>query len=135
MESQKKNTLKFRPNSSLKLMDQIREVLRYHHYSHSTEQTYCQWILRSIYYFSSKTHPETLGSAYWIGYTFCYFDSSSRNSLISMFSSSSSSAFSKSRCPALPSGALSRFNIFPNSARENTDDSRTRRAARARASA
>jgi hypothetical protein len=41
-----KNQPKFHPNPKLKLMDQVREVLRYHHYSYRTEQTYCQWILR-----------------------------------------------------------------------------------------
>jgi len=30
MESQKENRPKFRPNPKLKLMDQVREVLRYH---------------------------------------------------------------------------------------------------------
>ena len=39
---------KFTPNSSLKLMDQVRQVLRYHHYAINTERTYCQWILRFI---------------------------------------------------------------------------------------
>jgi integron integrase len=62
MESQKKNSLKFRPNPSLKLMDQVREVLRYHHYAYRTEQTYCQWILRYIYHFGGKTHPNLLGA-------------------------------------------------------------------------
>lgn len=52
---------KFRPNPQLKLMDQVREVLRYHHYAYRTEQTYCQWILRFIYHFGGKTHPITLG--------------------------------------------------------------------------
>ena len=28
---------KFRPNPKLKLMDQVREVLRYHHYAYHTE--------------------------------------------------------------------------------------------------
>jgi hypothetical protein len=37
MESKKKNTHKFQPNPGLKLMDQIREVLRYHHYAYRTE--------------------------------------------------------------------------------------------------
>lgn len=53
---------KFRPNQNLKLMDQVREVLRYHHYSYRTEQTYCQWILRYIHYFGGKTHPKLLGA-------------------------------------------------------------------------
>ena len=32
---------KFRPDPKLKLMDQVREVLRYNHYAFRTEQTYC----------------------------------------------------------------------------------------------
>jgi len=39
MESQSK----FRPDPKLKLMDQLREVLRYYHYAYRTEQTDCQW--------------------------------------------------------------------------------------------
>jgi integron integrase len=62
MESQKKNKPKFRPNPNLKLMDQVREVLRYHHYAYRTEQTYCQWILRYIHHFGGKTHPNKLGT-------------------------------------------------------------------------
>ena len=42
-------------------MDQIKEVLRYHHYAYRTEQTYCQWILRYIRFFD-KTHPQNLNS-------------------------------------------------------------------------
>ena len=37
---------KFRPDSKAKLMDQVKEVLRYHHYAYRTDVTYCQWILR-----------------------------------------------------------------------------------------
>ena len=44
MESQSK----FRPDPKLKLMDQVREVLRYKHYAFRTEQTYCNWILRVL---------------------------------------------------------------------------------------
>jgi len=43
-------------------MDQVCEVLRYHHYAYRTEQTYCQWILRYIHYFGGKTHPRLLGA-------------------------------------------------------------------------
>lgn len=56
------NKPKFRPNPKLKLMDQVREVLRYHHYAYRTEQTYCQWILRYIHHFGGKTHPNQLGA-------------------------------------------------------------------------
>jgi integrase len=62
MESQNKNTPKFRPNPGLKLMDQVREVLRYYHYAYRTEQTYGHWILRYIHYFGGKTHPNRLGA-------------------------------------------------------------------------
>ncbi|MFH2122240.1 MAG: integron integrase [Pseudomonadota bacterium] len=62
MESQVKNKPKFRPNPDIKLMEQVREVLRYQHYAYRTEQTYCQWILRYIHYFGGKTHPKLLGA-------------------------------------------------------------------------
>jgi len=52
--------IKFRPNPDLKLMEQVREVLRYHHYAYRTEKTYCQWILRYIRFFGGKTHPRLL---------------------------------------------------------------------------
>ncbi len=51
---------KFRPNPKLKLMEQVREVLRYYHYAYRTEQTYCQWILRYINFFGGQTHPRLL---------------------------------------------------------------------------
>ncbi len=41
-------------------MEQVREVLRYHHYAYRTEQTYCQWILRYIRFFGAQTHPRLL---------------------------------------------------------------------------
>lgn len=56
------NKPKFHPNPKLKLMDQVREVLRYYHYAYRTEQTYCQWILRYIHHFGGKTHPRDLGA-------------------------------------------------------------------------
>ncbi len=42
-------------------MDQIREVLRYYHYSYKTEKTYSSWILRYIKFYGSKTHPKNMG--------------------------------------------------------------------------
>jgi hypothetical protein len=44
------NSKKFRPDTKLRLMDQIRQVLRYYHYAYRTEQTYCDWIMRYIRY-------------------------------------------------------------------------------------
>ena len=43
-------------------MDQVCEVLRYHHHAYRTEQTYRRWILRSIYHFSGETHSNRLGA-------------------------------------------------------------------------
>ena len=60
MESQEKNKPKFNPNPKLKLMDQVRETLRYYHYAYRTEQTYCHWIVRYIHHFGGKTHPNQL---------------------------------------------------------------------------
>jgi len=56
-----KNKPKFRPNPDLKLMDQVRQVLRYHHYAYRTEQTYCQWIVRFIRFFDAKIHLKDMG--------------------------------------------------------------------------
>lgn len=50
---------KFKPQS-VRLMDQVREVLRYHHYSLRTEQSYIKWILAFIR-FNNKRHPKELG--------------------------------------------------------------------------
>ena len=38
------NKIKFKPNPDYSLMDQVREVLRYYHYSDNTEQAYFAWI-------------------------------------------------------------------------------------------
>ena len=51
----------FVPDKELKLMDQVRQVLRYHHYSYRTEQAYCNWILHFVKYHGSKTHPNDMG--------------------------------------------------------------------------
>jgi hypothetical protein len=52
---------KFKPNPDYRLMDQVREVLRYYHYSYKTEQTYTSWILRYIRFYGGKTHPNNMG--------------------------------------------------------------------------
>lgn len=56
------NKSKFIPNPQLKLMDQVRETLRYYHYARSTEKSYCQWILRYIYFYEKKRHPREMGA-------------------------------------------------------------------------
>jgi integrase len=52
---------KFIPDSKLPLMDQVRQVLRYHHYAYRTERTYCDWIIRFIKFFGTQTHPKQIG--------------------------------------------------------------------------
>lgn len=52
---------KFKPNPKLKLMAQVTEVLRYHHYAYRTEQAYCQWIRQFIRFYESKRHPSEMG--------------------------------------------------------------------------
>ncbi len=39
-----------------RLMDQVKETLRFYHYSYSTEKNYVQWILRYIR-FNDRQHP------------------------------------------------------------------------------
>jgi integron integrase len=56
----RENKRKFRPDRKLKIMDQVRETLRYYHYAYRTEQSYCQWILRYIYFYEKKVHPKDL---------------------------------------------------------------------------
>jgi integron integrase len=45
---------------SVRLMDQVREVLRFYHYAYSTEKTYVFWILQYIR-FNDKRHPSEMG--------------------------------------------------------------------------
>jgi site-specific recombinase XerD len=52
----------FRPNPDAKLLDQVREVLRYHHYAYKTEKSYCQWIVRYIRFYGSTIHPKNLSA-------------------------------------------------------------------------
>jgi len=46
----------------LKLLDQVREVIRVKHYSLRTEDAYVQWIKRYIF-FHGKRHPREMGAA------------------------------------------------------------------------
>jgi hypothetical protein len=58
VESQRK----FRPDPKRELMDQVREVLRHHHYAYRTEQNSCQWIRRYIHFTGGRTHPRELNA-------------------------------------------------------------------------
>jgi len=44
-----------------KLLDQVRDSLRIKHYSYRTEQTYIDWIKRSII-FHKKRNPKEMGA-------------------------------------------------------------------------
>jgi hypothetical protein len=58
---EKPNIAKFKPDPKLKLMDQVRQVLRYHHYAYRTEQSYCDWILRYVKFHGGNNHPAGMG--------------------------------------------------------------------------
>ena len=47
--------------STPRLMDQVRQSLRVHHYSLRTEQAYIQWVRRNIF-FHNKRHPREMGA-------------------------------------------------------------------------
>ena len=55
----KRSTEGFHPQSS-RLLDQVREVMRYHHYGHRTEEAYVYWI-RQFILFHHKQHPKDMG--------------------------------------------------------------------------
>ena len=46
-------------HKKVKLLDQIRLVLRSRHYSRRTEQTYCQWVKRFVL-FHNLRHPSKM---------------------------------------------------------------------------
>ncbi len=50
----------FRPNPNLKLMEQVMQVLRYHHYAKATQKSYCSWI-RHYIGFHKNRHPVEMG--------------------------------------------------------------------------
>ncbi len=53
---------RFRPNPDARLMDQVREVLRYYRYAYTTEKSYCNWIIRYIWFYGGKVHPRDMGA-------------------------------------------------------------------------
>ena len=44
-----------------RLLEQVREAIRYRHYSYRTEKSYVRWIKRYIY-FHNKRHPREMGA-------------------------------------------------------------------------
>ena len=49
------------PGRQPKLLDRLREALRARHYSRRTEQSYCQWVKRFIF-FDNVRHPADMGA-------------------------------------------------------------------------
>jgi integron integrase len=52
----------FVPNPKAKLLDQVREVMRFRHYSIRTEEAYIHWVKRFIF-FHNRRHPREMGAA------------------------------------------------------------------------
>jgi Phage integrase, N-terminal SAM-like domain len=48
------------PNPKLRLMDQVREVMRLKHYSIRTERTYREWLRRFVHFHRMKCREELL---------------------------------------------------------------------------
>ena len=46
------------PNPKLKLMDQVREVLRVKHYAIRTERAYCDWIKRYVHFHRMRSRED-----------------------------------------------------------------------------
>ena len=46
------------PNPKLKLLDQVREVMRLRHYSMSTERSYCDWIRRYVKFHEMRSRAD-----------------------------------------------------------------------------
>ena len=49
------------PNPKLKLLDQVREVMRLKHYSIRTERCYCDWIKRYIHFHRMQAREDLNG--------------------------------------------------------------------------
>ena len=48
------------PNPKLKLLEQMREVMRLKHYSLRTERTYCEWVRRYVRFHQMRGREEML---------------------------------------------------------------------------
>jgi hypothetical protein len=48
------------PNPKLKLLDQMREVMRLKHYSIRTERSYCDWVRRFVHFHAMNSREQML---------------------------------------------------------------------------
>lgn len=61
-KSAKEDKKKFRPNPNLKLVDQVKDVLRHHQYAYRTQQSYRGWIIRYLKFYDMKRHPKDMSA-------------------------------------------------------------------------
>ena len=55
----------FRPNPQLKLMDQVKEVLRYYHYAYRTEETIASGYCATFIFTAARPIPVNWGVNMW----------------------------------------------------------------------
>ena len=91
---------RFRADSKLKLMDQVRQVLRYHHYAYQMEKTYCDWIVCYIRFHGSKNSQKTWRKV---------------KSFLSHLAANRNVSASTQRQPYRPAFLCSRFGALPTS--------------------
>ena len=53
--------MKFKSNPEYRLMDQVREVLRYYYYAYRIEPSYSFWILQHMKFYGGKAYPKDMG--------------------------------------------------------------------------
>jgi len=46
--------MRFKPNPKYRIMEQVREVLRYYHYFYRTGESYSSWILQYVKFYGGK---------------------------------------------------------------------------------
>ena len=56
-----KSKKKFELDPKLKLLDQVRQVLKYHRYAYKTEKSYCNWILKYVKFHGGRKYPREMG--------------------------------------------------------------------------
>jgi hypothetical protein len=52
------------PNPKARLREQVREVMRFHHYSLRTEEAYWQWIKRFIFFHGKRVGTLRMGECW-----------------------------------------------------------------------
>lgn len=84
------------PLQSARLLDQVRERIRYLHYSLRTEESYLHWI-RAYIRFHDRRHPRDLGGEHVEAFL-CWL-TNERDVVVSVQHSSHSSVVTQGQCP------------------------------------